>query len=81
MLFYVEDKNTQSDIWINFILSLRVLLKIKKLELIMFLSDICLFIKFVKNGKDQINQLLQLFMRNLIEQDIDKILLLTLVLF
>ena len=83
MIYYsiVEDKNTQIDIWTNFILSLRVLLKTKKLMIDKFLSDFCLSIKFLKKGKDQIRQLHQLFMRNLIEQDIDKILFLTLVLF
>ena len=83
MIYYsiVEDKNTQIDIWTNFILSLRVLLKTQKLMIDKFLSDFCLSIKFLKKGKDQIRQLHQLFMRNLIEQDIDKILFLTLVLF
>ena len=46
-----------------------------------FLSEFCLAIKFLKKGKDQTRQVPQLFIRNFIEQEIDKILFLTLVLF
>ena len=83
LIFYsiVEDKNSQIDIWTNLILSLRILLKTKKLRMDKFLSEFCLSIKFLKKGKDQTRQVPQLFIRNFIEQEIDKILFLTLVLF
>ena len=77
----MEDKTSQIDIWTNLILSLRILLKTKKLKMDKFLSEFCLAIKFLKKGKDQIIQVPQLFIRNFIEQEIDKILFLTLILF
>ena len=83
LIYYsiVEDKTSQIDIWTNLILSLRILLKTKKLKMDKFLSEFCLAIKFLKKGKDQTRQVPQLFIRNFIEQEIDKILFLTLVLF
>ena len=83
LIYYsiVEDKTSQIDIWTNLILSLRILLKTKKLKMDKFLSEFCLAIKFLKKGIDQTGQVPQLFIRNFIEQEIDKILFLTLVLF
>ena len=77
----VKDKNTQINIWTNFILSLRILLKTKTLNFSIFVIEIYNLIKFLKTGKDNSQKISLAFFRHFIDQQLDKVLFLCLILF
>ena len=83
MIFYhiVEDSKSQIEIWTNFILSLRILLKCKFIDIDSIISKFLNLINFFNTIKHDEKNLVQLFFNDLISKKIDEYILILLILF